>query len=261
MDPQIQQLIDLQRVDLAIQGKRDTIASIPGAIAQVEMQARKLEEDLQGRRQGLEEAQKERRRVEGEVDLVKEKLSRYQEQLMQVKTNETYRVLLKEIDTAKAEIAEREERILENMLLADDLSEQLGAGEKEFEALRHRLDLEKAELERGRGEAEARQRVLEGQREQLAAFLSAPTLATYQSVATMRGGVAVAAARDELCLGCRVKLRPQVFQEIRRGVLRQCDTCSRFLHFTEGTGDRPEPRAPEPDPPGTGASSPDDPSG
>ena len=50
----------------------------------------------------------------------------------------------------------------------------------------------------------------------------------------MRDGLAVVEVREELCLGCRVKIRPQVFEEVRTGAgLRQCDSCTRFLYVAE----------------------------
>ena len=42
----------------------------------------------------------------------------------------------------------------------------------------------------------------------------------------------MAEARDGLCTVCHVRLRPQVFNEVRRndGII-QCDSCTRILYF------------------------------
>ena len=44
--------------------------------------------------------------------------------------------------------------------------------------------------------------------------------------------IAVAEARDGLCVVCHVRLRPQVFNEVRRndGIV-QCDSCTRILYY------------------------------
>jgi predicted nucleic acid-binding Zn-ribbon protein len=42
----------------------------------------------------------------------------------------------------------------------------------------------------------------------------------------------VAEARDGVCTLCHVRLRPQVFNEIRRNAqIIQCESCGRILYF------------------------------
>ena len=250
MDNQIHDLKLLQQVDSDIKTEEDAIAAVPGAIAAIDARAQEMEAALAKSREGLEEAQKERRKLEGELELVKGRFSKYQDQLMDVKTNEAYRVMLREIDAAKADVAAHEERILENMLQADELEAQCKGGEKEFEVTRGRLEEEKKDLERRSKEAEDRRGGLESERRQIRERVAAEALKTYDRVATMRG-VAVCGAREELCLGCRVKVRPQVFLEIVHGELRQCDSCTRFLFVSEEPDEASLPGAADASPPGT----------
>ena len=54
----------------------------------------------------------------------------------------------------------------------------------------------------------------------------------FERVAHGRKGVAVAEARDGLCVVCHVRLRPQIFNEVRRNDhLIQCDSCTRILYY------------------------------
>ena len=47
-----------------------------------------------------------------------------------------------------------------------------------------------------------------------------------------RKGLAVAEARDGGCTVCHVRMRPQMFNEVRRGeTLIQCESCLRILYF------------------------------
>ncbi len=44
--------------------------------------------------------------------------------------------------------------------------------------------------------------------------------------------VAMAEARDGICTVCHVRLRPQVFNTVRRNeAVIQCDSCQRILYF------------------------------
>jgi predicted nucleic acid-binding Zn-ribbon protein len=54
----------------------------------------------------------------------------------------------------------------------------------------------------------------------------------FDHVAKSRRPLVVVEARDGLCTGCHVRLRPQVFNEVRRNdSLIQCDSCLRILYF------------------------------
>jgi predicted nucleic acid-binding Zn-ribbon protein len=62
--------------------------------------------------------------------------------------------------------------------------------------------------------------------------LSANARATYERLSRMRSGFALAEARDYSCLACRMKIRPQVFNDIRRGEkIITCESCGRILYF------------------------------
>jgi predicted nucleic acid-binding Zn-ribbon protein len=248
LHPLLERLIALQKTDASIQAETERIQSIPGAIAQVDARIRHLEAKLEGGKEGVKTAQKERRSLEGEVEAIKQKLSKYQGQLMEVKTNDQYRAMLHEIEGTKGEIAKREERILENMLLADELAAQVKGLEKVFQADHQALEREKAALAAKGAEAEARRAVLVTARGEAAQGIDRETLAAYQRVAQVRGGIAVAELRDELCRGCRVKVRPHVCQQVRLGIdLMQCDSCGRFL-YDPGVPSGADAAAPPPPP-------------
>ena len=66
----------------------------------------------------------------------------------------------------------------------------------------------------------------------LAASISAPALALFEHVAKHRKGLAMSEARDGHCMQCHVRLRPQVYNDLRRNEqLIQCESCSRILYF------------------------------
>jgi len=70
------------------------------------------------------------------------------------------------------------------------------------------------------------------ERETLAKGLDPAALATFDLVAKKRNGIAVAEARDAICTICHVRMRPQVFNNVRRNdSIIQCDSCQRILYF------------------------------
>lgn len=260
MEPQIADLIALQKVDSSIQQERAQIASVPEKVAAVDARLQQYKDKLDARNHDLEEATKDRRTQEGELQSINDKLSKYQTQLMQVKTNEAYTALLKEIDGTKKEIDEHEERIIGDMLSMDELAAEIKELEKQFQADKILLGQEKAEVEAAGRDAEGRLLQDEEERKRRAASLERGTLVIYERVATMREGLAVVEVREELCLGCRVKIRPQVFEDVRTGAgLRQCDSCTRFLYVTEEFAGEPTEKPAEGDTAPADASPPDPP--
>ena len=66
----------------------------------------------------------------------------------------------------------------------------------------------------------------------LVAAMDRQKLAIFELVSSRRHGVALAEARDGICTICHVRLRPQVFNNVRRNEeIVQCDSCNRILFF------------------------------
>ena len=136
---------------------------------------------------------------------------------MAVKTNLEYHAIQKEIEFAQTEVKKLEDKVLERMLEADDLTAavkraeaELAAEQKTVDADRKALAAELAELKASLERAQARAR------RPSSASLEPQVLATFELVSQRRNGVAVAEARDGICTICHVRLRPQVFNTVLR---------------------------------------------
>jgi predicted nucleic acid-binding Zn-ribbon protein len=93
------------------------------------------------------------------------------------------------------------------------------------------------------------------ERVQVSAAVSPSVLALFERVSKHRRGLAMSEARDGLCTQCHVRLRPQVYNELRRNEsVMQCESCSRILYFlatpVDSSSPTPETRS-APAEPGT----------
>ena len=78
-------------------------------------------------------------------------------------------------------------------------------------------------------EAEASRLTVE--RDEVAQGLDEDTLALFQRVAKFRGS-AMAEAADGMCQACRVKLRLQMYVELKHNQeIVQCPACNRILYY------------------------------
>jgi predicted nucleic acid-binding Zn-ribbon protein len=234
MHPSLDRLIQLQTLDNDTDAKRRRIGEIPARMAA-------MEERLSGRaatvgeaRQRLTDNQTGRRAIEKELAVVQGRLSKFRDQLMEVKTNKEYQAMQKEIAVAEREVKSFEDQILELMLAADELSVEVKAAEQAMADEQKLVDAERSAVERERAALEAEMAQTMAERQRVASETDREALALFEFIARGRRGLAVVQARDGHCTVCHVRLRPQVFNEIRRNEsLIQCDSCQRILYFAE----------------------------
>lgn len=225
-------VIELQAVDQNIARVAAEVSYLPKHIAEIEAKLNAALRQLETDQQTLAAHYKERKRLEGEIQILREKISKYKDQTLDVKTNEQYRALQHEIDFAELGIRQFEDQILEKMVLDDDL-------EAAVKTAQGRLAEEKTVVEKEKEEATARTRVdeeelaaLRQRREQIRAQISPEVYRTYAHLMQARKGVAVAEVRDGTCGGCRVLLRPQAFNEVKANdQIRVCENCHRILFY------------------------------
>ena len=245
--PELKTVIELQQVDLRIAELTLQIDASPSQIQTLETQLSDFLRAHEERKVRLSANQKERRELEAEVQAVQAKISKHKDQLYQVKTNEQYRAMLKEIEGEEENIRKIEDKTLERMLEAEALQKQVqdaaacleGAGDihEDFHRLegeKARVGAEKNRLESARQAAEGERSQLRARRATLADGLSVAVRETYERVARGRRGVAVAEVRDGFCTGCNVRLRPQIYNDIRaKESILTCESCSRILYYVE----------------------------
>ncbi len=228
----VKALIELQQVDQSVAALVQKIDDCPGQIKALQDQLTEFIGHLGERKERLGQNQKERRELDGEVQTIKARIDRHKDQLYQVKTNDQYRAMLKEIEGEEEKIRKAEDRILEKMLEAEQIEKLIRDATARLESEKSRVEAEVRALEAERKTAQEERERLLVRREQLTAGVREDILAHYERLRRARHGVALAEVRDGLCNGCHVRLRPQAYNEIRASdVLLTCETCSRILYF------------------------------
>ena len=232
MNPDIQHLIRLQQLDSDIESARRRIAEIPAVQEALATRLEQATAAVAAVKQRLAESQSERKKIEAEVATIQIRLSKYKGQLTELKTNKEYQTMQHEIATAEQAIRSLEDRVLERMEEAENLTGELKAAEAQLKTQQAAIAAERKTLE---AEAAALQRTAEEKsaaRAGAAKELSPAALRLFEHVSRQRKGLAVAEARDGGCTVCHVRMRPQMFNEVRRGEsLIQCESCLRILYF------------------------------
>jgi predicted nucleic acid-binding Zn-ribbon protein len=230
----LKRLIDLQRLDQEIAELSSQIEAFPSQIQAIEKQLNDFIHAHEERQRHLSANQKERRDLEGEIQLIRQKISKHKDQLYQVKTNEQYRAMLKEIEGEEENIRRIEDRILEKMIESEELQKLVKEAAGRLDSEKARVAAEKIRLEAAaKASADERDRLAQERRE-LAGKLNQDVLARYERVRRGRGGLALAEVRDGKCMGCNVLLRPQLYYDVRAGEgIYECENCARILYSRE----------------------------
>ena len=242
MSPDLQQLIDLQNLETAIEEAKRRVAAHPQRVADADARLAHAKEALETARQRLKASQEARREQEKEAATFQSRLSKFKDQLSAVKTNREYQAMQLEIETAQKELGIVEERVLERMMEADALSSDIKKAEQVLTAQQKEVEAEKKTLAEELVTVEAALKDATARRATLVKSLSPQLVALFEQVSRARKGLAIAVAtRDGLCSACHVRLRPQAFQEVRRNdQIIQCPSCNRILYYI------PPPSAAEP---------------
>jgi len=228
----LERLIALQRLDTAAEAARKKLADEPERDKAFDARLDAARQRVATAKDRLSDNQNARRAIEKEVAVHQGRLSKFREQAMAVKTNQEYHAIQHEIAHAQAEIKKHEDAMLERMLEADDLTAGVKKAESELAAEQKAIDADRKVMKAEHGELQKALETMGGERAAIVGALDKQVLLTFEQVAKKRHGVAVAEAKDGICTICHVRLRPQVFNTVRRNeAIIQCDSCNRILYF------------------------------
>jgi uncharacterized protein len=237
MNSDLERLIALQRLDSSAQAAQRRLAEQPEREKALETRLQEAAGVLDAAKATLATNQTERRVLEKDLAAVQSRLSKFRDQLMEVKTNREYQAMQHEIGTAQDEVKALEGKLLERMIEADDLNAAVKQAEAALAAERKTVDEDRRGLLAEARDLEASLVHIAAERLETARSIDPSALAVFELVASRRGGVAVAEARDGICTICHVRLRPQVFNTVlKNDQIVQCDTCSRILYSLRAPG-------------------------
>ncbi|MGA2631452.1 MAG: C4-type zinc ribbon domain-containing protein [Terriglobia bacterium] len=232
--PDLKTVIELQQLDARIAELNAQIDALPSQIQTLETQLHEFIHAHEERQARLAKNQKERRDLENEIKTIQVRITKHKDQLYEVKTNEQYKAMLKEIGGEEGKIRAFEDQILEKMIEAEQLEKLIREAASRLDAEKARVAGEVRQLQALR-QADVEERDgLQAQRKRDEASVGPQVLEHYERVRRARRGIAVAAVRDGFCTGCNVLLRPQFYNEARSNLsVLACENCSRILYYVE----------------------------
>ncbi|MDR1857818.1 MAG: C4-type zinc ribbon domain-containing protein [Desulfovibrio sp.] len=254
---QIQQLVELQKIDDAIYAANQEKEGAPRDLEELEARFQETEtqrERILDKKSHLEAQQK---RIDQEIEDDAGRLKKSKNKLMQVANSREYKAMESEMDTMeKISRSRKEERLT--------LLEELQTQEEAFKAIEGTYQELSAEVTKKRDGMEGRLKKIEKQLESLgkkrhkaAVLIPQPIFQRYEFIRKRLDHPVIVAVSEGVCSGCNIAVPPQTYIELQRGQqILSCPNCQRLIfwadHF-QGMDGRAEaaPKqdaaAPEPD--------------
>lgn len=222
----------LQALDRKIASLENEIATLPKHITEIEKRLESHTRRLETDRAALAANQRDRKKLEGDIQIHEQKVSKLKDQMRDAKTNEQYKAFQHEIAYLETEIRKAEDRILEFMEKSEPLDKNVKLAETELKKEQQHVEAEKT---RARDRTAVNQKALEqerSERKSVADQMETRFYAEYERIRKKTRNTPIADATEGRCSACQISLRPQFFQDLRRGdKVMFCESCGRILTY------------------------------
>jgi len=237
---QLELLVKVHRIDANIKNCKMLEIRYQNEMEKIEQEALQKEEFFNKEKERLTDSEKKQHKYEQSLKVFEEQKQKHEDRLLAIKTNKEYQAALHEIDTIRKSISDTEDLIIKGM---DEIEQERAAAkqaEQAFAAARNDLEHKKKQLEQELKDYIEDVERQKQTRESLVQQIDPAHLDNYLKIQKLRGGSAVALAEDEHCMGCSMKIPPQVYNEvIICDKIINCPNCGRIL-FVEYEDDKEE---------------------
>jgi predicted nucleic acid-binding Zn-ribbon protein len=232
----LKRLLDLQRVDSAIDRLEQRKADLPEqrALDELAVQLDEVRGSHDTLKTQLEEVARDQSRLEGEVQMIDDKIKHESERLYggDITSPKELANIQAELDALRRRKNHLEDQDLEVMERREGVEKELG----EFDSRVAELEAQSQQTEAARDtaavEIETELTSNNEQRATLVPQIPPDLLEMYEDLRPKRGGVAAAALDGNVCRGCGVALSPMAMDEIKRAgadEVPRCENCRRIL--------------------------------
>jgi uncharacterized protein len=238
-------LVRLQAVELERTRLAAALKALPGEITAAANQLTASQKRITDAEAGLKREELSRSSLELEIASLKVKGARFRSQLDSAQNASQAQAFEHQIAFTETEISRLEDNELASMEKTEILEADLAKARELTGKLTETLGLIRARV--GEQDLEYRESLAalkterDSLRTELATYEDGARLVHFDRIATAKGtGLARAVAQQ--CSGCRMGIRPQVWNQLRDGLVVPCESCSRILYFDPTM--EPEPSRP-----------------
>lgn len=229
-------LLDLQDLDSRLDRLAHRRRTLPelAEIEGYEARLAGLHDAIVGAETDLSDADREQRKVENDVDLVRTRMARDQQRLDTgaVGNAKELENLQHELGSLAKRQADLEDLVLEHMERREEIETRLKAVTTERDEVTAALEAAIARRDAAFAEIDAEAAQLRTERDPTAAEIPADLVTLYEKVRAANGGLGAAALHRGQCQGCHLSLPPTdlaAFKAAPEDEVLRCEECRRIL--------------------------------
>ena len=231
MIPDIAYAVRLQELDIRMSELSKEIASLPKHIAEIEKKLEAHQRKLDADRAAQSANQKDRKKLEGDIQMQDQKISKLKDQMLQAKTNDQYKAFQHEIEFCESEIRRAEDRILDLMSESEALEKNVKSAEAALKVEKAQVDAEKQQARERTAADQKGVDDLDATRKTIVTGMTPSVYKNYERIRSRRGA-AVAEVVDGRCSVCHIMVRPQYLQDLKHGdQVLFCESCQRIIYY------------------------------
>jgi len=228
---QIEALEELAALDAQLRDLNDRFSKDQKSLSDKKATAKSLEDRLSRGKQSLEEMEKARGDLMGELRQMGIQVERSREKLSRCRTE-------REANAAQREVEELRKLYRDREIELEKLDGLIQQGRGEFEQVTEQHGAVSGDL--GSSESDSMNRIAtseeelvrkQAEREAIVARVKPDLYRRYEMI-RKRKGTALAWTRDGTCSACHIRLQPMLFQKLLHAEdFGQCPSCNRILYF------------------------------
>lgn len=238
MPQELTLLMSLQALDQELREQEQALAKITKRIDELRVATEQAETELETLKNEEQQALLARKELERTLAEGEEQIRDKRMRLSLIRNERELQALGHEVETLK----ESNQRLESELLSRMEVSDQHTGRVKELTEL---IEQKRGELKATEKEVADQAEVLKSEivkrrmeRDKLAEGIEPPLRQRYSMLFERRNGVAVAMAKAGTCQGCRMRIPPQLYNQIQQHqTIQFCPNCQRILYVEAKAND------------------------
>ncbi len=238
MNKHLKELIELSKIDKAIDSYNPQIEAADKKVAKVQKKIDTAQEELDALNGEIAQNEEKIKAFDEQLTLLKEQLEANAKKAKEISTEKEMKALSLEEDIAKEKMnfaneeIERLQGVNETKkALAKEVEEKLAELQEKFNEVNEEVSKEKAEIEASKAE-------LFIKRQELSRDIEQKVLSFYEKIRVWAGNTAVVPVKKQACYGCYMKLNDKTYAEVIKGEeIVNCPHCGRILYIETETAE------------------------
>jgi len=228
---QAELLAAVQEIDMQILRLEKELTDIPARKKTIEQANAHKQESLKSAKTLLASKQSATKQIELDVEAERQKIRKFREQQVQLKSNKEFKAMEDEIRQVEKKIGALEEKEIVSLEESDKVSVTVASIKHLMDKAEQEMRVELDGMDKRCADLDAKRQKLVAERTEKVVGVDPRWLNRYEAILKSKKDRALVRVDHKVCGGCNMALPPHVVHDARRGdLLLSCSFCGRLLY-------------------------------